>query len=164
MPAPRSASLRRRFPRRTDIPLLLLASGILIGLGLIMPALETQALFWRNEYSILLNLKQMSESGRDAAAIIALCSVIYPAAKLALLTFFWLFPFPARWRSRSIKLIRLLSRWSMVDVFTIVSIVLASMTIEPFKATPRMGLFFYAAGMMALMFVALLMDRLARCR
>src|SRR5262245_56637117 len=130
MAAPRSASLHRRFPKRFDIPMLLGGSAILIGLGVVTPAVKTQTLFWKDEYSILLNVKQMSSDGRHAAAaIIAVCSVAYPAAKLGLLTFFWLCPFPAKWRWRSIQFIRLLGRWSMVDVFTIVSIVLASLTI-----------------------------------
>src|SRR5262245_51421802 len=128
--ASRSASLQRRFPHRIDIPLLLLGSGVLMAWGLVTPAVETHALFWRNEYSIILNLRQMSEDGRHAAAaIIALCSIVYPFSKLALLLFFWFLPFPARWRWRSIQFVRLLGRWSMVDVFTMTSIILGSMTI-----------------------------------
>lgn len=165
MAASRNASLRRRFPRRIDIPVLLLASAGLITAGLITPAVETEALFWRNEYSILLNVRELSAEGkRTTAAIIALCSVAYPAAKLLLLAFFWLFPFPAKWRWRSIQFIRILGRWGMVDVFAVATIVLASMTIGPLKATPRMGLFLYASGMLCLMFTGLLMDRLARCQ
>jgi len=164
MPA-RSASLQRRHPNRVDIPFLLVLSTGLIGLGLMMPAVETQALFWRNEYSILLNVRELSKEGKHVAAtIIALCSVGYPAIKIGLLSFFWLFPFPAQWRLRSIQLIRALGRWGMVDVFTITSIVLASMTIGPLKATPKLGLFLYASGIMCLMFVGLLMSRLARTR
>jgi uncharacterized paraquat-inducible protein A len=165
MAAPRNASLRRRFRKRIDIPVLLLASAGLISAGLLTPAVTTEALFWRDEYSILLNVRQMSEDGKHTAAVvITLFSVVYPAVKLALLTFFWLFPFPAKWRWRSIQLIRLLGRWGMVDVFAVVAIVLASMAIGPLKATPQLGLFLYAAGMLCLMFTGLLMDRMARCR
>jgi uncharacterized paraquat-inducible protein A len=165
MPASRNASLRRRFRKRLDIPVLLLASAGLISAGLLTPAVKTQALFWRDEYSILLNVRELSDDGRlAAAAIIALCSVIYPAVKLSLLSFFWLFPFPATWRWRSIQLIRLLGRWGMVDVFAVMTIVLASMTIGPLKATPQLGLFLYTAGMLCLMLVGLLMDRMARGR
>jgi uncharacterized paraquat-inducible protein A len=165
MTAPRNASLRRRFPRRIDIPVLLLASAGLIAAGLITPAVETEALFWHDEYSILLNLRQLSEDGKHTvAAVIALCSVAYPATKIALLTFYWLFPFHAKWRWRSIQFIRLLGRWGMVDVFAVVTIIVASMSIGPLKATPRLGLFLYAAGMLCLMFTGLLIDHLARCR
>ncbi|HWB18835.1 MAG TPA: paraquat-inducible protein A, partial [Phycisphaerales bacterium] len=82
--------------------------------------------------------------------------------KLGLLAFFWLFPFPATWRWRSIRLIRLLGRWGMVDVFAITAILLASQTIGPLHATPRPGLFYYATGILTLMTTGLLMDRMAR--
>jgi paraquat-inducible protein A len=161
----RSASLRSRHPRRIDIPVLLVLSAALIGAGLLLPAVETRALFWRNEHSILLNVQQMSREGKQVAAtILALCSIGYPAVKIGLLSFFWMFPFPATWRWRSIQLIRLLGRWGMVDVMAMTSIVVASLTIGPLRATPRMGLFLFAAGMLCLMFTGLLMDRLARTR
>lgn len=160
----RSASLRRRYRRRWDVPALLLVSGVLILAGLLLPAFETRTLMlWRSEYSILLNVQSLSRQDQHVAAtILALCSVVYPAAKLATLALFWLFPFPYRWRARVITLLRVLGRWAMVDVLTIVTIVLASLTIGPLEATPRIGLYLYAAGIICLMIVALLMDRLAR--
>lgn len=163
MPAKRSASLQRKHPKRIEIPILIVLSTVLIGVGLMMPAVQTQALFWRNEYSVLLNIKQFSREGKHAAAmILALCAVGYPATKIGLLSFFWLFPFPAKWRACSIQFIRMLGRWGMVDVMTMTSIVLASLTIGPLKATPQLGLFLYASGIMCLMFVGLLMSRLSR--
>jgi len=164
MPARRSASLRRRFPRRVDVPLLLLTSAALLATGLLMPALETRTLgLWRDEHSILANILQLSKDGKDTAAmILGVCSVIYPGVKLALLTFFWHFPFPSSWRWRSIQLIRLLGRWGMVDVVAVASIVLASLTIGPLEATPKLGLYLYALGVLCLMLAGLLMDRMAR--
>lgn len=165
MRAKRHASLRRRYPRRIDIPVLLTLSAALIGLGLMLPAVETRALVWRDEYSILLNIKQLSREGKQtAAAILTLCSIGYPVIKFTLLGFFWLFPFPPSWRWRSIQLIRLLGRWAMVDVLAMTSIVVASVTIGPLHATPRIGLFLFAAGILCLGAAGYLMDRLARTR
>lgn len=141
-------------------------SAVLLAIGLMLPALETRTLiFWRSESSILRNIQQLSADGKEtAAAVLTACSIIYPAAKLALLAFFWLFPFPSRWRWRSIQLIRLLGRWGMVDVIAMASIVLASLTIGPLEATPRIGLYVFAAGVLTLMLTGMLMDRMARCR
>ena len=165
MPAKRSASLRRRYPRRIDVPVLIVVSTVLITVGLLTPAVETEVLFWNDRYSILFNLAQMSREGNHVAAtIIAACSVAYPAVKIGLLSFFWLFPFPATWRWRSIQLVRILGRWGMVDVFALTSIVLASATIGPVKATPKIGLFLYASGILCLMLTGLLMSRLARTK
>lgn len=164
MPPKRSASLARRFPRRLDIPFLLVASGVLLGVGITLPALETRTLFfWRDEYSIYMNVMDLSREGRQiAATILAACAIIYPVSKLILLGLFWLFPFPYVWRSRFIRLLRLLGRWSMVDVFAITAIVLGSLTIGPLNASPKIGLFLYSGGIISLMLVSLLMDRLAR--
>lgn len=165
MPAPRSASLRRRFPGRIDIPALILISAALIGTGLSIPAVETRALFWREEYSIILNMQEMSRDGKHAAAtILAVCAVGYPAVKVGLLGFFWLFPFPAAWRWRSIQLLRLLGRWGMVDVMAMASIIAASMTIGPLEATPKLGLFLYASGILSLSVTGFLMSRMARVK
>ena len=145
--------------------MLIVASTVLITVGLLTPAVETEVLFWNDRYSILFNLAQMSREGNHVAAtIIAACSVAYPAVKIGLLSFFWLFPFPATWRWRSIQLVRILGRWGMVDVFALTSIVLASATIGPVKATPKIGLFLYASGILCLMLTGLLMSRLARTK
>ncbi len=160
----RSASLRKRYRKRVDVPVLLLASGGLILAGLLLPAFETRTLLlWRDEYSILLNVQALSQQDKHVAAtILALCSVVYPALKFGMLAFFWLLAFPYRWRARVISLLRVFGRWAMVDVFTIVTVVLASLTVGPLEATPQIGLYLYAGGIICLMFVALQMDRLAR--
>jgi len=144
--------------------MLLLASGVLLALGLLLPAMQTRtAFFWRDEYSIYMNVLRMSREGRQSAAtILAICSIAYPLGKLALLGYFWLMPFPDRWRSGIIRLLRLLGRWSMVDVFAMSAIILASMTIGPIDATPKIGLYLYAGGILTLMFTSLLIDRMVR--
>ena len=52
----------------------------------------------------------------------------------------------------------------MVDVVAVASIVVASLTIGPLEATPKLGLYLYACGVLCLMFTGLLMDRMARRR
>ncbi|MHC4991465.1 MAG: paraquat-inducible protein A [Planctomycetota bacterium] len=160
----RSTALTHRFPYRIEVPALLLASGVLLALGITMPALETRTFFfWREEYSISMNVAELHREGRRPAAfILAACAIVYPATKLLLLGYFWTMPFPRRWRSTAIRLLRLLGRWAMVDVFTISAIIVASSTIGPIHAKPKVGLYLYACGIIALMLVTLLMDRMAR--
>jgi len=163
MAAKRSASLARRYPKRIDIPFLLITAAALLAVGITMPALETRTLFfWRDEYSIYMNILRLGREGKQAAAtILAVCSIVYPAAKLLVLAYFWLMPFPHAWRFRVIRLLRLLGRWAMVDVFAITAIVLGSLAIGPLDATPRLGLYVYAAGILTLMLASLLMDGVA---
>jgi uncharacterized paraquat-inducible protein A len=69
---------------------------------------------------------------------------------------------PPRWPYRVIVLLRPLGRLAMIDVFAIVAIVLASLTIGPLEATPRAGLYLYAGGIIALMLVAVQISGIAR--
>lgn len=160
----RFASLARRHPRRGDIPLLLIAAGALLTTGMMLPALETRTLFfWRQEYSIVMNVVDLEREGkRVAAVILGLCSIAYPVSKLLMLGYFWLMPFPHSWRFQVIRLLRLLGRWSFIDVLAVTAIVVCSLTIGPMDASPRVGLYLYAGGVLCLMIVTLLMDRLAR--
>ena len=160
----RMASLARRHPYRLDVPLLLIASAVLIYLGLTLPAMETRTLiFWRAEYSILENTRRLHEQGKTTAAFIVLfCSVIYPAGKLLAMMWFWVIRFPATWRRRLMRLLRLMGRWSMVDVLVIAAIVLGSSVIGPLNATPRVGIYCFGAGIALQMVATVLMDRLAR--
>lgn len=164
MAARRSASLARRHPRRGDVPLLLLAAGALLAAGMTLPALETRTLFfWHHEYSVVMNVIDLDRQGkRTAAVILGLCAIVYPVSKLLMLGYFWLMPFPPAWRFQLIRLLRLLGRWSMVDVFALTAIVVGSLTIGPVDSSPQLGLFLYAGGIICLMVVTLLMDRLAR--
>jgi len=159
----RSASLSRRYPKRVEIPLLLAAAGVLLAAGLTLPAIETRTLFfWRDEYSIYMNILSLGRDDRAlAATILAVCSIVYPAAKLMTLIYFWIMPFPHTWRARVIAFLRGFSRWSMVDVFAVTAIVLASLTIGPLNAEPRIGLYCYAAGIFTLMAAAIFMERIA---
>jgi paraquat-inducible protein A len=147
-----------------DVPALMSLAGVLIALGLTQPALETRTfIFWRNEYSLLGNVLELRRDGRTAQWIaLATCSIVYPAGKLLLLVYFWLMPSPRAWRSRSIRILRLLGRWSMLDVITIAAVLVAGYAVGPIDARPRVGLYFFAGGILSMMWVTLTMDHLAR--
>lgn len=157
-------SLISRHPWRLDLPLLLGASAVLLFLGVTMPALEIRALLiFRDEHTILSNIESLHRQGRrPAATALAACSVIYPAAKIALLLGLLFVPFPAGGRRALIRLLRLLGRWSMLDVFAVTAIVVGSTFIFLLEARPMPGIYVYAASIFTLMLATLLMDRLAR--
>lgn len=157
-------SLATRYPWRFDVPLLLSISLVLLAQGLTMPAMEIRALiFWVNEYSILSNIQNLFDHHKLPAAFTLLgCSVVYPAAKILVLLFLWLSPFPAKWRHRSVRLMRLLGRWSLVDVFAVTAVVAGSRTVGfLLDARPLPGIYVYAASIFVLMMATVLLDRLA---
>lgn len=162
--AGRNASLVSRHPWRLDVPLVLLAGIGLLALGLTLPLVETRTLFfWRNEFSILGNLRALWRNGeRGGAVIVLLASVIYPTLKAAVLLWLLVMPFPARWRKHSLGLLRWLGRWAFVDVMVVSAIVTASLVIGPMKATPKFGLYCYAGAVFGLTIATFQMDRLAR--
>ena len=157
-------SLATRHPWRLDLPLLLGLSLVLLAKGLTMPAMEIRAFFfWSDQSSILSNIQGLYEDGkRGPAILLLLCSVIYPALKILALFFLLVAPFPARWRSRLVRLLRMLGRWSMLDVLTITVIVAGSRLVGPLEATPLPGVYVYAAAILVLMIATVLMDRLTR--
>ncbi len=157
-------SLASRHPWRLDVPVLLSASLVLLAQGLTMPALQITAfIFWRNEFSIIENIQRLYEGDhRPAAIALALCSVVYPVGKITLLFAMWLIPAPARWRRGCVRLLRLLGRWSMLDVLAITALVVGSRSIFMVDAQALTGIYVYAAAIFILMLVTMLMDRLAR--
>ena len=156
-------SLASRHPWRLDVPLLLSASLVLLVKGLTMPALQITAfIFWRSEYTILENIQRLYEGDRQPAAIVlAACSVAYPVTKIALLFGMWLLPAPVRWRRGCVRLLRLLGRWSMLDVLAITALVVGSRSIFLVEAEPLAGIYVYAAAIVVLMLATMLMDTLA---
>ncbi len=87
---------------------------------------------------------------------------MYPLLKIFALFFLWFIPFPADWRRILLRLLRLLGRWSMLDVMAVTAIVLASRVIGPLAAKPLPGAFVYAVGICVLMIATVLMDLLSR--
>ena len=157
-------ALAAKHPWRFDVPLLLAVSIVLLAQGLTMPAMEIRAFFfWRDQYSILANIEHLFEHKRRAAAIIlAAGSVVYPAVKIVGLLLMWILPFPAWWRRVLVRALRLLGRWSMVDVAAVAAIVVGSRVIGPLNAKPLPGVYIYAVGIIILMIATILMDRLTR--
>jgi uncharacterized paraquat-inducible protein A len=105
--------------------------------------MEIRALiFWRDQYSIISNIENFYQHGKmTAAVVLAACSVIYPAFKILALFFLWLAPMPAAWRRVAVRSLRLLGRWSMLDVLTVTAIVVGSRVIGPLDARPLPGIY-----------------------
>jgi paraquat-inducible protein A len=156
--------LAARHPWRFDVPLLLSISLVLLARGLTMPAMEIRTLiFWVDQYSIISNIRNLYEHGKVPAAVaLALCSIAYPVLKIAALFFLWLAPFPAKWRGRLVHLLRMLGRWSMLDVLAVTAIVTGSRTLGFLvDASPLPGIYVYGFSILVLMIVTMIMDRLA---
>ena len=156
--------LAARHPWRFDVPLLLSISLVLLARGLTMPAMEIRTLiFWVDQYSIITNIQNFLRHGKvPAAATLAACSIAYPVLKISALFFLWLTPFPVTWRRRLVHLLRLLGRWSLLDVLAVTAIVAGSRTLGFLvDVKPLPGIYVYCLAILMLMIATILMDRLA---
>jgi paraquat-inducible protein A len=167
-PAPAGAggekrSLMQSHARRVDVPILLLLSAGLLIAGLLLPVLHTEKLvFWHDSYSILTGILALVEEGYYVlAAILFLFSMIFPAAKLIMLTFVWLARFEATTRARMLRRLEIVGRWSMLDVFVVAVFIVATQLGWLISAEPRIGLYLFAAAVLMSMIATMIIEKLA---
>ncbi len=106
---------------------LLLFSLVLICLGLMVPALKVNSFyFFTREYSILDGIIALYEDGEIFLTILlSIFTIIFPLTKNILgLMSFSLYESNPQLMRKVLTSIRVLSKWSMVDVFAIALVVL----------------------------------------
>jgi paraquat-inducible protein A len=147
---------------RPKVPalLLLLASSILaVGLGL--PVVTLRSGLAHDSYSVLAGIADLARSGEVLLALIVLVfSVLFPIAKLSTLAHVLFRPVAAERRTRLVRLLERLGRWSMLDVF-VVAILIGSVHLGILsEAYAERGIYVFAAGILLSMFSTLAVQRL----
>ncbi len=140
----------------------LIASAVLLAVGLSQQLLYTEKMFWRNSYSVwggILNLWDQQE--RALAVIIFFFSIVFPIVKLLALTIIWLMKLSDTRRKRLLHWLDVLGKWSMLDVF-VVAILMVLVKLGPLaKVEARSGVYFFAGAIIASMLTTMLVDRAA---
>lgn len=155
------ASLATSNPGRWWVPAGLAGSLALLVAGMFLPVMRVKTLvYWTDDFTILSGVRALWEKEHQfLAAIIVVFSVVFPIAKLAGLLGVWFAPMEGAARTRAVRVIDLLGRWSMLDVFVVaVTVVLASSK-AALDASPRVGLYVFAAGVAASMLMTLAVER-----
>ena len=125
---------------------LLLLSAILLPLGLLLPALQTREVFWRDEHTILGFGLSLYEDGEFLlAGLLFGFSVVFPVAKLVWMTRLQ-FGRIATVRPWRLSVLEMLGKWSLADVLVIALIVLSLRESLVFGARPLPGVFIFAAA------------------
>jgi paraquat-inducible protein A len=140
-------SLAERFPRHTIALSVLwaLAAGLLAA-GLALPAVKvTRLRLFDETLSVLRSVAELWQGGSlPLAVVIALFSVAFPAAKLALAAWLWFAP-----RAHHGVLHALAAstgKWSMLDVL-VIAIVVASMQSGFWvRVRPEPGIYLFGAS------------------
>lgn len=160
------ASLATSNPGRWWVPAGLAGSLALLVAGMFLPVMRVKTLvYWTDDFTILSGVRALWEKEHQfLAAIIVVFSVVFPIAKLAGLLGVWFAPMEGAARTRAVRVIDLLGRWSMLDVFVVaVTVVLASSK-AALDASPRVGLYVFAAGVAASMLMTLAVERAGATR
>ena len=152
---------------RILVPLCLAVSLALLLAGLSLPLMdaETGILWkrWKSSYSVWAGVVALWESNELLlAAVLFVFSMVFPFAKLGILTVLWFVRLPEDKRAWLLHWLGLLGKWSMLDVF-IVAILIVLVKLGPLaKVTPRVGVYVFSAAILASMLTTMYVDRLAR--
>ncbi|WP_417454456.1 paraquat-inducible protein A [Kiloniella sp.] len=144
------------------VPILLLVALITLFAGLTIPILRVEKFFlFEDLISISGAIDQLASSGEYLIAIVILFfSVIFPTVKILVANYIW------RARSvghksvqRAVKLIDLLGKWSMLDVFIVGMIVISAKSSGMANATSQPGMYYFGASVICSMLAVVLLKR-----
>ncbi|MGB7433099.1 MAG: paraquat-inducible protein A [Ahrensia sp.] len=129
--------------------LLIVASSFTLALGITQPLMRFDKLFLFEETPSLIAIITALYHDGDAAlaGIVALVSIVFPMAKIALIAALLAAPAnantaPPRWTTW----LGALAKWSMMDVMLVALAIFAAKTSGLAQAVSQPGLWFYAAS------------------
>lgn len=136
--------------RRTGTLLLLLAS-LCFPLGITLPIVRLEKLYFFQETPSILELVAGLWGGGNAAlsAIVFLVSVLFPLAKLAVMFAILGGPTAGQTETRLHRWMGFLAKWSMMDVLIVALVIFAAKTSGFATAIAQPGLWFYAVSVVA---------------
>jgi paraquat-inducible protein A len=142
---------------RTIIPILLFVATFCFALGLVLPIAIFERLFFLTERPSLLEIvaSLWTESDYFLAAVIALFSVAFPAAKLLVLHM----AAADGARRHLVHRAGALSKWSMMDVLVVALAVFAAKTTGLASAAAQPGIWFYGAAALISAIIAIVLKK-----
>lgn len=144
---------------RPLLAVLCLAAAFCFALGITLPLVEVKRLYFLTDRPSLLGMVSAlwREGEMLLAATIALFSLLFPAAKLVAMQLAALgaqLPRAAAW-------LKIVSRWSMLDVLLVALVIFAAKTSGLATALGQPGLWFFAASVLLTAAASAIAERLA---
>lgn len=142
------------------VPVILFAATFCFGLGLVLPVAVFETLLVFTERPSLIEVVAgLWEEGDTAIAfLVALFSLVFPAAKLLVLHIAAYAPDRLHWVER----VGVLSKWSMADVLVVALAIFAAKTSGLADAAAQAGIWFYAAATLLSAAAAVILTRRTR--
>lgn len=144
---------------RSQLPLVLFAATLSLGLGLVLPLIRIdRLLLFTDEPSLLAIVSGLWVEGEALLSlVVALFSIVFPCLKLGLLH---VAAYGGRdAHSRLPSWLRALSNWSMLDVVLVALVIFAAKTSGLATAISQSGLWFFAASAVLTVTASALMKR-----
>lgn len=144
-----SFALASLHSRRLDVPALLFASVVVLCLGWLLPAAGIRSIggLSVSTYSVLTGIQALWTGGhRYLSALIFTFSILFPVFKLAAVGLLWFLRVEPRRRIIWLQDLKLLGKWSMLDVF-VVAVLLGTVRFGALtEAHPRAGIYFFGTA------------------
>lgn len=139
------------------LPVLIAIASISFGLGITLPLVSLDKLFVFTETPSLLSIVYglWRQNEQALAVIVTGFSIVFPATKILLLH---IAAYRGR-RSRSLVLLSVASKWSMMDVLLVALVVFSAKTSGLAAASVLPGLWFYASATLASVLASLLIKK-----
>ncbi|MCP8894172.1 paraquat-inducible protein A [Shinella daejeonensis] len=130
------------------VPLCLVLSVFCLALGLVLPLVRFEKLYFFNETPSLVELilSLWTQENGALAVLVALFSVFFPLVKLVGIAVEVTAPAEKGRDSRLARLLPVLGKWSMMDVMLVALVIVAAKTSGMASAFTQPGLWFYAAS------------------
>lgn len=130
------------------IPLLLLASFIFNVTALIVPFLRIDTFLSSEEiYSLPHSVALMWDARLYAIALLILgFSIIFPFVKLGVLSYIWFVSISIEERKRLLGKIKTLGKWSLLDVFVVIIILVLTNNQTFISTSPLAGIYFFISA------------------
>ena len=156
-------SLARIHRRRFGVPLLVVASAVALGFGLNLPLIYVEKMyFWDNTYSVVTGVFGLYDDGEHfLAALVFFFSFVFPIAKLALLLWIWFVPMNFTQRGEWLARLSALGKWSMLDVFIVAILVVASKLGALADVSTEDGVYWFASAVLGSIIACEWMRKLA---
>ena len=153
----------RNGARGLAVPVMLAVSLACNVAALILPFLEIATLLeGHSTYSLPHSVQLMWNSKLYIIAVmIVVFSILFPLAKLALMTWIWFFMRDAGPRRALLERIEPLGKWSFLDIFIVIIILVLTNDQLFVGATPVVGLYLFVAAITLSMCTSVLIDRLS---
>jgi paraquat-inducible protein A len=146
--AAEQTSIREGHPGEYGPPVLAVAALGVLAAGLFLPVVTVDRLGpSRDTYSVLAGVVDLARRGELLIAFVLVAfSVVFPIVKLLGLLVIWFRRLDAEQRERTLHLLKLLGKWSMLDFFVVVIVVGAVQLGILAEAEAEIGAYVFASG------------------